>query len=319
MIARSVEIDEELHLRPFPTADAADACQRAEARIWIDLEAFEPAELEGWLDALAIGGLARRLCLESVDRPGFYPLKKEIVLVIPLLVDEEDSSGPDFAAFVCRENLLLTLHRQPLPQLADLEDSESWLSDRSIAALVSAALIDVSVAALRRTESLRHSVRALEERMDREPDTVEAEEILDTRAELLELASVVADQLPVLRALGATDTSVLRLAGANVFMNCAQVNLQAADSALGSLDARVGALRSGFQMHAQDKTNRRLGMLTILSAVFMPITLLAGIWGMNFEVMPELKHPFAYPLALGFMAAVGAGMYFFFRRTGWFD
>ena len=49
MIARSVEIDDELRLRPFPTADAADACQRAEARIWVDLEAFEPAELEaGW-------------------------------------------------------------------------------------------------------------------------------------------------------------------------------------------------------------------------------------------------------------------------------
>ena len=124
--------------------------------------------------------------------------------MIPLLVDAEDSSGPDFAAFVCRENLLLTLHRRPLPQLADLEDSESWLSERSTAVLVSAALIDVSVAALRRTESLRHSVRALEERMDREPDTVEAEEILDKRGELLELASVVGDQLPVLRALGAT-------------------------------------------------------------------------------------------------------------------
>ena len=102
-------------------------------------------------------------------------------------------------------------------------------------------------------------------------------------------------------------------------MNCALVNLQAADRAVDWLDARVGALRSGFQMHAQEKTNRRLGMLTILSAVFMPITLLAGIWGMNFEVMPELKLAFAYPLALGFMAAVGAGMYFFFRRTGWFD
>ena len=38
-------------------------------------------------------------------------------------------------------------------------------------------------------------------------------------------------------------------------------------------------------MHAQEKTNRRLGMLTILSAIFMPITLLAGIWGMNFEGM----------------------------------
>jgi Mg2+ and Co2+ transporter CorA len=35
--------------------------------------------------------------------------------------------------------------------------------------------------------------------------------------------------------------------------------------------------------------------------------------------MPELKYPLAYPIALGFMALIGSGMYFFFRRTGWFD
>jgi magnesium transporter len=51
----------------------------------------------------------------------------------------------------------------------------------------------------------------------------------------------------------------------------------------------------------------------------MPITLLAGIWGMNFETMPELKFPFAYPVALGLMALIGSGMYLYFRRTGWFD
>jgi Mg2+ and Co2+ transporter CorA len=56
-------------------------------------------------------------------------------------------------------------------------------------------------------------------------------------------------------------------------------NLQAADRSLDRLSERISALRAGFQMHAQDKTNRKLGMLTILSAIFMPITLLAGIGG----------------------------------------
>jgi magnesium transporter len=102
-------------------------------------------------------------------------------------------------------------------------------------------------------------------------------------------------------------------------MNCALANLQVADRSLDRLGERIGALRAGFQMHAQDKTNRKLGMLTILSAIFMPITLLAGIWGMNFETMPELKFPFAYPVALGLMALIAAGMYRFFRRGGWFD
>jgi len=40
---------------------------------------------------------------------------------------------------------------------------------------------------------------------------------------------------------------------------------------------------------------------------------------MNFEIMPELKFSFAYPVALGLMALIAAGMYRFFRRGGWFD
>jgi magnesium transporter len=72
-------------------------------------------------------------------------------------------------------------------------------------------------------------------------------------------------------------------------------------------------------MHGQEKMNRRLGRLTILSVIFMPMTLLAGIWGMNFERMPELKTSFGYPVALGSIVLIGAGMYFYFRRRGWFD
>ena len=72
-------------------------------------------------------------------------------------------------------------------------------------------------------------------------------------------------------------------------------------------------------MHAQEQVNRRLNMLTILSAIFMPVTLLASIWGMNFATMPELGLSYAYPIALGVMVAVGTGMYLFFRKTGWFD
>ena len=46
--------------------------------------------------------------------------------------------------------------------------------------------------------------------------------------------------------------------------------------------------------HREDTLNRRLGLLTILSAIFMPLTLLSGIWGMNFESMPELSMQGAY-------------------------
>jgi magnesium transporter len=130
---------------------------------------------------------------------------------------------------------------------------------------------------------------------------------------------VVSDQLPFVQALSKTDKPFFKLKDSQDYINCALVNLEAIDKATDRLDKRIIALRSAFQMHAQDGANRRLGFLTVLSAIFMPMTLLAGIWGMNFEGMPELKHPFAYPGAIGIMILVASGMYLYFRKGGWFD
>jgi magnesium transporter len=315
------EIGEQMELTRCDPASAAEAARSPDSRIWIDLEGADGTETAAWLERLDVKGLARRLCLESRDRPGFYPLNKEIVLVAPVLCEATIAGNTDYLALLCRENMLLTLHRTPVvdtEELVSLHESETWLPDRSIAGLVSALIMGLSLDGLGHVNALRGRVIAMEDRMDREPEAVQAEEILELRSNLMTLASAVSDQLPSLQALSTTDRPHFRLQDARDYLNCALANARAADGSLTWLDQRVGALRSGFEMHAQDRTNRRLGMLTILSAIFLPITLLASIWGMNFEIMPELRLPFGYPAALGLMCLVGAGMYFFFRRTGWF-
>ena len=57
--------------------------------------------------------------------------------------------------------------------------------------------------------------------------------------------------------------------------------------------------------------------LTVVSAIFLPLTFMAGIWGMNFDNMPELHQPWGYAAALISMALVAIGMYVFFKRRGW--
>jgi magnesium transporter len=322
MKVKSFRITDALRLEPLAPEEVVEACENRDARVWLDLQAVEPVELEEWLDRLNVVGLSRRLCLEAQDHPGFYPFNHEIFFVVPVLTKTAGQLDVDHLACLSRENLLLTLHQKPVVDTVDLltlDASDAWLPGRSIAGLVAALMIDQSLECLRRSTHLRNSVRAVEERLDREPESVEVEEILDMYAELVTLGAVVSDQLPTLQALANTDKSFFRLADTQEYMNCALANLQASDGSLSWLDQRIGALRSGFQMHAQDKTNRRLNMLTILSAIFTPVTLLAGIWGMNFEIMPELKYPFAYPVALGLMVLIGWGMYLFFRRNDWLD
>ena len=65
------------------------------------------------------------------------------------------------------------------------------------------------------------------------------------------------------------------------------------------------------------RMNEIMKVLTIIATIFIPLTFVAGIYGMNFEFMPELNVRWAYPVTLGVMAVIALGMLFFFRRRKW--
>jgi magnesium transporter len=65
------------------------------------------------------------------------------------------------------------------------------------------------------------------------------------------------------------------------------------------------------------RLNEVMKVLTVIATLFIPLTFIASIYGMNFEVMPELKWPWGYAWALGLMVITAAGMLLFFRRKGW--
>ena len=66
------------------------------------------------------------------------------------------------------------------------------------------------------------------------------------------------------------------------------------------------------------KMNEVMKVLTVISTVFIPLGFLAGLYGMNFERMPELRHPYGYPILLAVMLTLAISMLAWFRRRGWF-
>ena len=58
--------------------------------------------------------------------------------------------------------------------------------------------------------------------------------------------------------------------------------------------------------------------LTIVSTIFIPLTFLVGVWGMNFKIMPELDWRYGYVYALILMLLVGGAVYWFFRKKKWY-
>ena len=66
-----------------------------------------------------------------------------------------------------------------------------------------------------------------------------------------------------------------------------------------------------------NRSNEVMKVLTIMASIFIPLTFMAGIYGMNFENMPELKMKWAYPTLWFVMAATAFGMVVYFWRKGW--
>jgi magnesium transporter len=66
-----------------------------------------------------------------------------------------------------------------------------------------------------------------------------------------------------------------------------------------------------------NRLNKVMKVLTIISTIFIPLTFIVGVYGMNFHFMPELDFPLAYPITWGIMVLIALGMVVFFKRRKW--
>lgn len=93
-------------------------------------------------------------------------------------------------------------------------------------------------------------------------------------------------------------------------------NLQAIEMA--SIASNIlTSMASAFASVISNNVNQVVKTLTVVSAIFLPLTFLAGIWGMNFQHMPELRWPYGYFIALLSMFLVSLGMVWFFKKRDW--
>ena len=72
-----------------------------------------------------------------------------------------------------------------------------------------------------------------------------------------------------------------------------------------------------FLNRQANETNQVMKVLTIIATIFIPLTFLVGIYGMNFEHMPELGWKYAYPALMGLMVFLVVAMVYYFRKKKW--
>jgi len=321
MIVRSYRIGAESGSALEICDDVLECRRQDRGSYWIDIHSYSPDDLESWLDNLTLSDQAMKSCLEAGQATRYLPLQDEMFFSFPVYPGSLETE-PVYLPFLCMQNLVITLHDVPIETLDSAIDgliSSLPLFEPNTSALVCLLLLFESTESLKSSEALKEAVFELDDRMDDNPDGVEGDEILDQKRLLRSLDSVVAAQHWCFEFLGRLSRPFLDFEALTAQFQLAPSNTLAATQILDRVENTISDLQQRFNMTQQDKTNHRLAILTILSAIFMPLTLIAGIYGMNFDKMPELHFSYGYPAVLIIMGLIAIGMFLFFKTRGWLE
>ena len=316
----AVHITEDGKLQPWDTDRALAEETDGSGPFWIRVNDYKTAELHAWLNQISLSPFARNRLLNQGEMTKVIPLTQGIMMDLRVLPAAENV-GLKQIAVLCLENLVICLDPGATHEstVADSPVHEFELMDPSVTGILLSVLLQEAKRVGRESCEIRSTVLRLDERMDREPGGVSLEEILDAKGRLQRLFSVAEEQSECFKELTALENTSLdfsRLQGSvHLLLSAAGFSERVAER----LEKWIADLRQRYDAHQQEKLNHRLSMLTVVSSIFLPLTLIAGIWGMNFKWMPELAHPLGYPMALSVMTGVVGGMLWFFRRKGWFE
>jgi magnesium transporter len=79
----------------------------------------------------------------------------------------------------------------------------------------------------------------------------------------------------------------------------------------------VASLFEAYMATTSNRLNAVMKRLTALATIFLPLSFVAGVYGMNFQHMPGLDSPLGFFTACAFMTALGVGMFVYFKKQGW--
>lgn len=149
---------------------------------------------------------------------------------------------------------------------------------------------------------------------DPEPSTLE--EINQLRRELMTLRRAIWPQCDAISRLTQEESPFVG-ESVRVYLRDTHSHAVQVSDVVDSFRELASGLLSTYLSTTGNRTNEIMKVLTIMASIFIPLTFMAGIYGMNFESMPELHFAWAYPVLWGVMISTAAGMLLYFRRIGW--
>ncbi len=157
----------------------------------------------------------------------------------------------------------------------------------------------------------------LDDALQKDAAGVEANVLFTAKREVSELHRLVRPIREIATALYRGDSALLTEYSKPFFRDLYDHAIQAIES-VEDLRELAAGLRDFYLSAVSNRMNEIMKVLTLFASFFLPLTFLAGIYGMNFEHMPELAIPWAYPALWGVFIVLALGMLVLFRKKRWF-
>lgn len=295
---------------------------KPEGRLWLDIEGSVSSDMKTSLLELGCHEIAISDIQQARHPPKIHAFKNNTFILFRGIIklDENLVLTPQQIGFFVGENYLVTIHREE-----SLSISRTWSEAEAANALFdpgSLALQVIDYASdryLQKILAFESELGELEENLLSRPSDSIMTELVGYRSELRKLRrifnyhnrlleQILGDEPPYL----GTGQDENRHLWRALLDRCERL------FSLTSMYYEIcGDLVEGYISISSHELNTTMKILTIITAIFVPLSFLAGLYGMNFENMPELQMKYGYFFALAAMGSTAALLIYVFKRKKW--
>jgi len=165
-------------------------------------------------------------------------------------------------------------------------------------------------------DSLDEIIDPLEDNLLSNPTAEMLQIIQQIRRELITMKRNISPLRELLTKIQHTDSALLQEKTLPYYGDVYDHVLRVTES-LESYRERIAAMQDIYLSSISNKMNETMKVLTIFASIFIPLTFVAGIYGMNFEYMPELKWHWAYPALWVLFITISIGLLIYFKKKKW--
>jgi magnesium transporter len=309
--ARSATRIEELSLEAVP-----DLLGTADISFWFDLNSPTQAELDFLEKQLRIHHLTLEDIVKQNQRPKIESFEGYVYLAIHPLIRKDDLEiEPVEADLLLGRNWLVMVRYTPIPGLVEdpqFNERLGFALSRGVDFLLY-TIVDLIVDSyFPILDEIDDEIDLLEDKLLEQASIEDMNRLLILKRSLVHVRRAVGPQREVFNQLTRHDSPFVRPEHVVYFRDVYDHLIRITEE----LDSLRDILSGALEVHLSSISNQlnlTMKRLTAWGTIFIIVTSIAGIYGMNFEHMPELKWQYGYPAIMILMAAISIGLYFYFK------